>query len=662
MKKFMIIVLCFCLILVFFCACQTIHDQKPLEKDGKLYGLTEGAFRHTWWNYYERALSYADGGFLKEAESDLKEAIRQRKNDQRRARTYGMHFVDYFPHRELGVVFYHQKKYEAAIQELEASLSMEKSAKGELYLDRTRKALIEERQLDKQPPQIVITRPEKSLVTNALSVSVEGVARDDTYVRYITVGGKDVRIDVAAREVPFKVDVPLTAGENRIPVAVTDLSGKTSLSAVTVMVSRSGPVIRIDEPSEEEPIAGSSVTLKGYAYDESGLDELTVNGRRIPLDGSREVQIREVISLRPEDTALTVKVKDRAGNATTAVITLARKETPSKATRIAAKKDTLPPLISLRDQKQDYVTYLDQALIEGNIRDNDRVEGLFVNEKPVLKTPGKNIYFSHLLELKEGENVVTIRGVDRAGNTKTESLRIKRDVPKVRQVGSRLRVGVNHFEKKYVGEDRQYSYGLEDILTSSMLKRARFSVIDRRDLKAVIEELKLSQSGLVDEKTALKIGKLVAADTMLVGAVLERINSLEIYARLLDTETAEVMAIVDVYGEDIDIGLLRSLCQGVDLRLTEEMPLVEGVVLKAEGKRLAVDLGKKSQIKRGLKVIIYDMGEEIRHPVTKKVMGLDIKEYGEARIESVMDEMSFMEMTGHGDAHAIRPMYRVITR
>jgi tetratricopeptide (TPR) repeat protein len=723
-----------CLILLCHSACQTIRDQKPFEKDGKLYGVTEGTFRHNWWNYYERALSYADGGFREEAELDLRNAIQQRKNDQRRARTYGMHFIDYFPHRELGVVLYNQKKYDVAVQELEASLAMEKSAKGELYLDRARKALIDERHLDKQPPQIIIKYPEKSFVTNALSVSVEGIARDDTYVRHIKIGGKDVRVDISAREIPFKIDVPLIAGENRIPIAVTDLSGKTSLGEVTVMVGRLGPVIRIDEPSEGDPIAGPSLTLKGYAYSESGLDELTVNGRRISLDGSPEVQIRELISLRPEEGALTVKVKDRAGNATTAVIALARgegssnltlkgyaygesgldeltvnlrevslDESPevkirelislgpdervlkvavkdraenattavitlasgeglSEASRIAVQKDTIPPLISLRDQKQDYVTYLDQALIEGNIRDNDRVEGLFINGKSILKEPGKNIYFSHLVELKEGENVVTIRGVDRSGNARTESLRIKRDIPKVRQVGSRLRVGVNNFEKKSVGEDRQYSYGLEDILSSSMLKRARFSVIDRRELKAIMEELKISQSGLVDEKTALKIGKILAADTMLLGSVLERINSLEIYARLLDTETAEVLAIVDVYGEDIDIGLLRSLCQGVDLRLTEEMPLVEGIVLKVDGKRLAVDLGKNYQMKRGLKVIIYDIGKEIRHPVTQKVVGLDIKEYGEARIESVMDEMSFMEMTGRGDAHVIRPMYRVITR
>jgi len=38
--------------------------------------------------------------------SDFQAAIRQREKDQRRARTCGMHFIDYFPHQELGIVYF----------------------------------------------------------------------------------------------------------------------------------------------------------------------------------------------------------------------------------------------------------------------------------------------------------------------------------------------------------------------------------------------------------------------------------------------------------------------------------------------------------------------------------------------------------------------------
>ena len=60
------------------------------------------------------------------------------------ARTYGMHFIDYFPHRELGIVYYEMRKMDAAKKELELSLVHFPTAKARFYLDRVRKALIEQ--------------------------------------------------------------------------------------------------------------------------------------------------------------------------------------------------------------------------------------------------------------------------------------------------------------------------------------------------------------------------------------------------------------------------------------------------------------------------------------------------------------------------------------
>ncbi|MBI4639567.1 MAG: hypothetical protein HY731_02670, partial [Candidatus Tectomicrobia bacterium] len=38
------------------------------EKDGKRYGVTPGnIWRPTWWNYYERGASYAEGEYWQEA-------------------------------------------------------------------------------------------------------------------------------------------------------------------------------------------------------------------------------------------------------------------------------------------------------------------------------------------------------------------------------------------------------------------------------------------------------------------------------------------------------------------------------------------------------------------------------------------------------------------
>jgi hypothetical protein len=64
-------------------------------KDGARYGVISGwTWRGSWWDFYERGSSYATGEFCRMPWFSA--AIAQRQQDQRNARTYGMHFVDYF--------------------------------------------------------------------------------------------------------------------------------------------------------------------------------------------------------------------------------------------------------------------------------------------------------------------------------------------------------------------------------------------------------------------------------------------------------------------------------------------------------------------------------------------------------------------------------------
>jgi len=650
------------LLLFTLCGCKTTQQVAKV-KDGQEYGVTEGLFRHNWWNYYERALSWADGKFWAEAENDLNEATKRRKNDQWRARTYGMHFVDYFPHRELGVVLYQQGRIEEAIRELELSLSTETSSKAQLYLDRARKALIKKSRMDKTAPQITLESPAPLSLTNAFKVTVQGIAQDDTYVEAITIGRNDYRIDVSSQTVSFSMEAPLKPGLNQIPVKATDLSGKTSRTIITVNVDRLGPVLQIDEPNEGDPISGNSVTLKGIASDNFGLEKMVVNGADYPFDGSNEIELDVTVQFQGRDDQLHIELQDKAGNRTKATIGLARQmDKASKAAREIAGKDANAPIIRLRDLGEEQVTHLDQYFIEGNIRDDSKVTGLLIDGEQILRKPARNVYFSHLVGLNKGENRITVKGMDAKGNESVATAKIRRDILKVRQTGSRLRVGVSEFKRKSIGRDRQLSHGFEDLLSSNMVKRARFSAIDRRDLKAILEEQRMSQTGLVDEDTAIEVGKIAAADGMLIGSVLERENSIEVYARLLDTETSEVYAVVDVYGEDIDINALRELCKGMDLKLTDALPVVEGMVVSVEGKELITDLGEKMRIRSGMKLIVFQIGDPVKHPATGKTIGLSVKELGQARIKAVMDEMSYAGLESAADRDAIRPMQHVITR
>ncbi len=125
MKKCqVIVVVVLCMML---CTCVERNNKQNTTDD--IYGTTSVPFRGRWWHYQERGISWALGEHWTQAEKDLRACLRIRQTDSRRARTYGMHFVQCFAHRELGGILLEQGRYEEAAQELRISMEQEPSAK-----------------------------------------------------------------------------------------------------------------------------------------------------------------------------------------------------------------------------------------------------------------------------------------------------------------------------------------------------------------------------------------------------------------------------------------------------------------------------------------------------------------------------------------------------
>lgn len=118
--------------------CGARADLPPKVVDGVAYGVTRDPFRGRWWQFCERGVSWANGAFWAEAEADLRQCLALRRTDARRARTYGMHFVQCFAHRELGAILIELGRLDEAQAELELSMAQEPSAKAEFLLRRIR--------------------------------------------------------------------------------------------------------------------------------------------------------------------------------------------------------------------------------------------------------------------------------------------------------------------------------------------------------------------------------------------------------------------------------------------------------------------------------------------------------------------------------------------
>jgi TolB-like protein len=82
----------------------------------------------------------------------------------------------------------------------------------------------------------------------------------------------------------------------------------------------------------------------------------------------------------------------------------------------------------------------------------------------------------------------------------------------------------------------------EELITR-LYQTKKFTVIERQLLNKVVAEQKLSLTGVIDQNSAQKLGKLLGVDAIASGTVTDLGKSLRVNARLIDTSTAVIFAV-----------------------------------------------------------------------------------------------------------------------
>jgi hypothetical protein len=657
-----------------------VNQGKVYVKDGKEYGVTSSqVWRGRWWNYYERGSSYAEGEFWPEAIADLREAIKQRDADQRRARTYGFHFLDYFPHRELGVVYYRLGRYADAIHELEISLQSAETAKAKFYLNKARRNQLEQTQGDTAPPRILAESPQDGLLTRQFAITVKGRAEDDTYVSAIAINGKAQFIELAEPRLSFAQEITLRDGTNTIDIVAVDLLGHMAHQQLSVTLDRQGPLVSVSRVEIQRGASTPQARVEGTLSDANEVIRFVLAGRHVPLQAGREVEFREEMPLIPGTAGLPFEAEDTAGNVTRGVITGtsgapgSRQGTLSSLTRRAsllwlplppgelwgtgsspwptsllpvsmraaplrlAQSGSHAPVIKFTNLVAQQTTYYDAVYLEGQVAHTSPLTNLTLNGENLLRREAQQVFFGYNAVLQPGENCFVVEAADKGGNTARQEAVVHRKVVEVKRLDRRLRVSLMPLEKK--GSATVVADTVYDQLFTALVNQERFQLVERGQLEAILREQKLSQTALVDTATAVKIGKIAAADGILLGSVTEAQNALEVFTRFVDVETTEILAAEDVYGEDVTLPTLRFLLEGLSLKLRQRFPIIQGLVLKVENQRLFFNLGHK-QIKKYMKLVIYREGEPIKDPITGQVLGAPTEVLGEAKVEDVFDNLS----------------------
>lgn len=209
----------------------------------------------------------------------------------------------------------------------------------------------------------------------------------------------------------------------------------------------------------------------------------------------------------------------------------------------------------------------------------------------------------------------------------------------VKLVGERMGLAVLPFQTSGLGVEMGNINVVEQLMTT-FYNLNRFKLFERSQLESILEEQKLGMSGLLDASTAAQIGKGIGVDAIVLGSVTRSGNNMAIDARLIDTETAQLITAQDEMSSRTTIQELKEMVNRLATKIYNDLPLVEGYVIGINGDRLTLDIGSSKYIKKGMKCIVYREGRDIIHPITKKVLGKQTEELGEVKLSEVYPEYS----------------------
>jgi hypothetical protein len=643
-------------------------DRGPVyTKDGKDYGVTSSKFwRNTWWQNYERGLSYAEGEFWDDAVTSFQAALATRlgQQDQRRANTYGLHFIDhYFPHRELGIVYYRLGRYHDALHQLSTSLDHVESAKAKFYLNKVRRALLQQTGRDTTPPRLGLDSPADGLVLNRFTVTVTGHVDDDTYVSAVAINGQPLLIELAVPHLPFTEEVALQDGPNPIEIMAQDLLGQRTSQRLTVHLDRHGPLLSLEQVELLGAPPHLYAQVQGVVSDASRITRFVLAGRQMPLLAETAWAFRQELPVSAGTGSLPFSVEDAAGNVTRGDIALTpdARQTPkpqqghsvpsglrrwaflsqdatvsdlvawpTAPLRVAQQQDRDPPRITFTGSEDREVVYDNTIYLEGKVTDASPITAFSIAGESHWKHKCYQLFFGYVALLRAGQmNGFLLEAADEQGNRGERAVRVMYQRQPIQQLGARLRVLLLPFA----------TTGQPSVLTETVLPSLFDALVTQKRFHVIERQLTVSQPALAEPAAAARMGKTVGAEGILIGTVIEaeKRHSLDVYVRFVDADTETVLATEDVYGEDLAPRDVKTLMTGLAVKLQRHFPRAEGVVVAREGQQLWANFPSHRHLQPGMRLLLFRDGKTIEHGGRKLQTPASV--LGEARITALSADL-----------------------
>lgn len=89
-------------------------------------------------------------------------------------------------------------------------------------------------------------------------------------------------------------------------------------------------------------------------------------------------------------------------------------------------------------------------------------------------------------------------------------------------------------------------------MTTSLSKTGAFEVYERLSLEKLMKEHKMGMTGLIDEETIARIGKMRGVEAIITGSVIKFGDVISVTAKLINTETAKIIDSADFKVNDVN--------------------------------------------------------------------------------------------------------------
>jgi len=607
--------------------------------DGQDSRLERGIFHGRWWNYYERGSLRLAAEDFQGAESDFRAALRSRSRDTWRARTYGLHFTEYFANRELGIALYHLGRYEEAESALRNALGMVDTERCRYYLDKTlRERLARGERQDQGPPELSLDADAPS-ETNRHVITVRLTARDDTGLDSVRINGKALLLRGAETDLTRTVELVLHEGATYIEAAAVDIAGRETHARREIAVDLTGPVIGVFSPEPGQVTTAEAVTVSGAAADASGIREVRF-GDQVVFTGSGGQQRADWNALMPlrdgENTAV-VTALDRAGNETRALIAVFRGASREAAAGLWKRRQLLggdalrfaqepsgdaagaipPPAdasgpgeIRLKSPLPEQPIRHNRSItVAGEVIAPSSVSEILINGQPVTPVTGApRETFSRRVPIEtapgqpEQQVPVVVTARTAAGETLTREVQAKVKPVLLDSPESRMPVAALAF--KGDGAVSAMADSLRAETEAALFSRGRFRVLDRMYLQSVLTEQQLA-AALADPDQAISLGRLTTAHVFLVAELFPRdTDGFEVKARAISTETSEILGIFDTFSHQASADGIKRCAAAIAEQMEQRFPRLSGEVLATRGGEFLLNWTREDGILPGAPLLV----------------------------------------------------------